>query len=74
MHLHREKQMDASYQALARHSPYKALYWSIIFDLISIDLGCVWRLNHWPYVKSDDSVTMGNLILFRMPFSDFLWL
>ena len=33
MHLHREKQMDASYQALARHSPNKALYWYYNFWL-----------------------------------------
>ena len=34
MQLYRDKQMDASYQALARQSPNKAFYWSLYFRVI----------------------------------------
>ena len=34
------------------------------------EFGDPWRLNRWPEVKSDDNAAMGDLILFRMPFSD----
>ena len=35
-----------------------------------LDFGDLWRLNRWPWVKSDETLVMANLIIFRMPFSD----